>query len=166
MGYEVKNVKSFQGREGYGYECSLYCDGKRVAKAVNVANGGEVRFYWADKNAPKVEVTYEFYGREVTSKVSPAEKAILESIKGKTYEFYGETYNHSIDTFVGGLVDEYEANKQFRRWCKAKTVFRLKGDKEDSWRTLSAPYAPGVKDLLVKKYGEKVEEILNERFVA
>ena len=148
MKYEVKNVKNFQGREGYGYECSLYCDGKRVGKVVDVASGGQARFYWADPKAGD-------------------EGALVEHIKGKTFEHYGEVYSHSVDTFVGALVDEYEKNKQYKKWCKNKTMFRLKGDKEGQWRSLRVPYGdPRAKSLLEQKYGDKVEEILNERFAA
>ena len=31
--YTVKNVKNFQGREGDGFECSLYKDGKRIGNS-------------------------------------------------------------------------------------------------------------------------------------
>lgn len=164
--YEVKGVKSWTGRDGYGYECNLYRDGKKVARVLNEGNGGQTMFYWADTEAPKVEVTHDFYGKEVTRKVSPEEAALLEHVKGMTYEFYGETYDHSDETFVGGLVDEYEEAKQFKRWCRKSVVFRLKGDKEGAWRTMKAKYDERAVKFLKDKYGDKIEEILNERFAA
>lgn len=162
--YEVKNVKSFTGREGYGYECSLYCDGKKVAKVLDEANGGECYFSWDDYKSEKVKVTYERYGTERTVKATPAEAAFYEHLKGKTYEFYGETNNHCQDTYVGHLVEVYEQNKQIKKWCKKETVFRLKGDKEGSFRTVKAPYDSRVQAFIDKKYGDKVEEVLNKRF--
>ena len=41
MKYTVKNVKSFMGREGYGYSCSLYKDGKNIGTVTDTADGGE-----------------------------------------------------------------------------------------------------------------------------
>jgi len=43
--YSVKNIKTFTGREGHGFECSLYRDGKSIGKVVDVANGGSINFY-------------------------------------------------------------------------------------------------------------------------
>ena len=43
--YSVKNIKTFTGREGHGFESSLYRDGKSIGKVVDVANGGSINFY-------------------------------------------------------------------------------------------------------------------------
>ena len=37
--YEVKNVKSFRGMEGYGFECSLYKAGKRIVDIPSESSG-------------------------------------------------------------------------------------------------------------------------------
>lgn len=43
--YSVKNVKSFMGREGYGFEASLYKHGKRVGSITDVADGsGQLQY--------------------------------------------------------------------------------------------------------------------------
>lgn len=43
--YSVKNVKSFTGREGYGFEASLYKHGKRVGSITDVADGsGQLQY--------------------------------------------------------------------------------------------------------------------------
>ena len=43
--YTVKNVKSFQGLEGQGFECSLYKDGKKIGTCTDTASGGEIDYY-------------------------------------------------------------------------------------------------------------------------
>lgn len=45
MKLEVKNVKSFIGREGYGYSCSLYIDGVKSAVILEDASGGPTDVY-------------------------------------------------------------------------------------------------------------------------
>jgi hypothetical protein len=38
--YSVKNVKNFMGREGYGFNCTLYRNGKKVGTCIDDASGG------------------------------------------------------------------------------------------------------------------------------
>jgi len=52
------------------------------------------------------------------------------------------------------------------RWCKTKTVFRLKGDPEGSWLIIKAPFSDRVREHIARKYGDRVEEIANERYAA
>ena len=44
--YGVKNVKTFHGHDGGCWECTLYCDGKRVAICTEDGWGGELQFHW------------------------------------------------------------------------------------------------------------------------
>tara|TARA_R100001086_G_scaffold240198_1_gene166089 strand:- start:455 stop:940 length:486 start_codon:yes stop_codon:yes gene_type:complete len=44
--YEVKNVKTFHGHDGGCWECTLYCDGKRIAICTEDGYGGELQFHW------------------------------------------------------------------------------------------------------------------------
>jgi hypothetical protein len=169
--YQVKNVKSFQGRQGYGYECSLYRGGKRVAKVVDTASGGEVDFYWEDSKETRVDVTvHGCSDRVCTFKATPEEKILLEHVGPMFYEepsFDGKPMRLGIDGFLAQLVDKFEEMKQYKAWCRKGTVFRLKGDKEGSWRILRIPYSnPRAKKCLDDKYGKKVEEILNEKVAA
>jgi len=168
MGYAVKNVKSFQGREGIGYECSLYRDGKRVATVVNTANGGETDFYWKDMDKSRVEVAVHDWKDEMrTILVTPEEKLLHEHTD---HMFYDESFGDKplrmgIDGYIDTLADTFEQNKTFKKWCRKQTCFRLKGDAKDSWRTINMKFSdPRVKPHLVNKHGEQLEEILNERF--
>jgi hypothetical protein len=45
MNLTVKNVKTFTGREGIGFNCDLYLDGKQIAQVLNDAGGG--MFYYS-----------------------------------------------------------------------------------------------------------------------
>jgi len=169
MNYSVKNVKSFRGREGHGFNSTLYRDNKRVAYVDDDANGGECNYHWLDAKEPRVEVeTTNWSGKSVIRKCTPEEAKFLNHIKGMIYtcQFTGDEHPMTEDIFVCELVEAYEEIKQYKRWCRKQTCFRLKGDKEGAWRTVNAPYDARVKAWVEKKYGDKVEEILNERFVA
>ena len=48
MAYSVRNVKQFRGREGHGFNATLYRDNVKVALVMDAANGGEYRFEWVD----------------------------------------------------------------------------------------------------------------------
>jgi hypothetical protein len=47
--YTVKNVKSFLGQEGPGFNATLYKDGVSVAAIIDDASGGPVIFQWHNK---------------------------------------------------------------------------------------------------------------------
>ena len=166
--YTVKNVKSFRGREGYGFNCTLYRDGKRVATVDDAAHGGDYHYHWLDFKEPRVEVTIRNHKDEpYTFKVTSEEKILCEHTDPMFYdkEFDGKRLRMGNDGFVNGLVAKYEENKDYKKWCRKETCFRLKGDEVDKWRTLRIKYSdPRAKSYLANKYGDKVEEILNERF--
>lgn len=150
MSYSVKNVKTFRGMEGYGFECSLYHDNKRIATVVDTANGGCYDFYWKDKAA---EAKFDDY---------------LASLPEETFNLGGGktiTTKPSGETVVGKLVDSYENDKKFRRLCKKKTLFSLRTDEKDTYRTLNTPYNSVAIEYLTEKYGENLAEIINSRFV-
>ena len=145
--YTVKNVKDFIGREGHGYECSLYKDGKRIGRVTDTAGGGMVDFY-----------------------LDKGEKEILDT-HCKTLPKWGKEYGDSeydtdCDHFVTSLVSAFEANahkmKQYRKWCKNQTVFRVVGDKDGEFRTLSQPYTESIKAHLEKKFVGQGLVIVNE----
>ena len=81
--YEVKNVKTFTGREGQGFECTLYRNGKSVAKVVNTADGGEIDIYWNDTKAGRVEInTINYMEEPHTYNGTPEEKILMEYLLG------------------------------------------------------------------------------------
>lgn len=49
--YSVTGIKSFRGREGYGFNATLHRDGRKVAFVIDEANGGCFRYEWLGKDA-------------------------------------------------------------------------------------------------------------------
>ena len=68
---------------------------------------------------------------------------------------------HDVDTFICILADDYERNQKFKKWCKTKTVFILNTDEVFTVKCL---FNDKVKDFLIKKYGDSLKEIVNERY--
>lgn len=171
--YTIKGYKSFIGREGHGYNLSLYRNGKKVAFVMDNAEGGEVRFEWVDYEAPAVSVTHhEIYapygeGIKVEERCTPEEAILWQELEGKTTHssFSDKDYQKTPAGFVDELINKMLEEKQFKGWCKKTTVFRLKNDKDPKvWRTIASVFTPKVKALLIAKYGEHLGEIVNERF--
>ena len=68
----------------------------------------------------------------------------------------------SLDEKIDDLLNEAEEKKQFKRWCKTKTVFALKGDEAGTFRTIAHRFTQEVKDFLHRKHGNKLARIVNE----
>ena len=142
MKLEAKGIKSFVGREGHGFEASLYVDGKKAATVLDSADGGEMR--WTTVNGKLVE----------------AFNSHVDNLPEYECEFGGMAKD-GIDMIMARLVDEWQANKWLKAQCRKKTLFRLIGDDPSSWRTVKAPYSAEVKKFITKKY-PNIEKIANE----
>lgn len=145
--YTVKNIKSFRGHEGYGFNVDLCCNGKKVAFVMDQADGAPVHIEWES---------------------SKDKEDLKNHIKDMTYTFYDVVYPMTIDIFITEIVDKVENEKkriaQEKRWIKKETVFHLKDQKEGEYRTVKAPFCKKVKDFVVNKYDDQVEYFLNERY--
>lgn len=150
-GYSVKSVKSFMGHEGYGFNCTLCKDGRKVASVINQGDGGEPYFYFENKEVEKA--LYAFV------KTLPKRQTEFPRGDGSKEKF---EYTEDIGTFVAGLIDEWDYLKRMKRMCKTKTVFRLDDTEEDRVQVIDEPYNASIKSFLDKKYGKRVVEIVNE----
>lgn len=125
--YSVKNLKTWNGREGYGWQCSLYRDGKRVAEVTDHGNGGDIDFNWFDFKEPRVDGKYEHWKEGIRErKMTPEEKIYFEfclSLPKKKNEWSDEMENVSPDSYAAGLADDFELKKAFKRDLKSKLLF-------------------------------------------
>jgi hypothetical protein len=66
----------------------------------------------------------------------------------------------AVENWVNTSIDALQTKKRFDRISIKKTLFRLKGDKPDEWRTITLPYAdPRTPAFMQKKYGDSVVQI-------
>ena len=137
-GYWIKGLKNFKGHEGEPlFQCTITKNGKKVGFFSEDSWGGNAQL-------------------DMISKVE--EKALTEYAKSVDAEPWEESYH----SFIAKIADELDQQKWYKRNCKKKTLFRIKGMKEGEWKTVNHPFEPRVKDFIVKKYGKKVDFILNE----
>ena len=151
MKITLKGIKTFTGMEGEGFSATLYVDGKKAGDVFDDARGGEMTYRVPDSvferllaHAAKVKDDDD----ESDSKLSPETMAKLK-----------------LDCLMAGLVDDIMEERQIKRWCSKSTVFLLKGDEEGRYRTIKAKYEPKVAKHVREKYGDKLVEIVNERFL-
>lgn len=104
--YEVKNVKSFIGREGHGFACSVYKDGKKIGEALEPADGGPMDFRWTERIS---EIELEAH--------------VLTLPKFKVFD---EEFDQNIDIFITDLVSKYEFYRDLRKRCKTQWVYKTK----------------------------------------
>ena len=154
QGYEVKGVKSFLGREGYGFNATMYRNGKRIAFVVDSADGGDYDWDWVDR---KEEIILQ-------TNVDTLPKVAIGCRKWQ-FGAGGDDLTIDIDWFISGLVEKFENDKAFRTKCKSKTLFILHSHQEGQYMIDPSPYTAGVKTKIESEYGADLKEIVNERFM-
>ncbi len=144
--YSVKGVKTFRGHDGYGWEASLYNGKKRVATATDDGWGGGLQYHWL---------------------VAGEEKIMNDFIKKQPpYDYNGSKLDACSDVLIGDMVNLALENKEFKRKCKTKTLVITKDCKDGEYFPWDYAYTPKLKAHIEKHYGDKLKEIINERFVA
>lgn len=93
--FEIKNVKTFQGHDGIGLNCTVYANGKRAFEYFDDARGGEGEI------------------RRVLDR--DAFKAIEDHIKIQPLQtsenFPGLEIKYDVDQFVNDLLEQWEKAK-------------------------------------------------------
>jgi hypothetical protein len=162
----VKNLRSCEGNEGPAYSATLYLDGRKVGHVRNDGNGGMTFVEFWKKSGGKVVRDVE------------AERAVLAYVAEQPDVDMGEDPGRpgerwmmkaDLEWVASQVVEDALEDQEYRRWCRTKVVFRLEGDRDGHWRTIKASWkkqGAEVRAHLVKKYGSRLAEILNERFAA
>lgn len=152
MKLEVKNIKTFTGTKGYGFECSLYIDGIRAAHVLDAADGGEANFNWLSKEKE----------REFKVYVDALPNNFFEN--PEVHAHFPEGVKQDCTSVVCNLIGDVKRAKELKRWCKTKTIFRLPGDQRGSYRLIEERYSAVVKAYLLDTHGKDIE-IINEQFL-
>jgi len=148
--YSIKNIKTFTGMEGTGFNATLYREKKRIAFLIDDASGGDVQIQWVD-----------------TVKNNSEAVALEQFIAGLPMRMFNETpLNIDPQWFVSDLVNDSINTKWLKKHCKTKTIYRLKGDSAGEFRTIKGVFTPDVKIYILRKYNEQLEEIVNERWMS
>jgi quinol monooxygenase YgiN len=130
--YTVKNVKSFRGNEGYGFNATLYRGDKRVALVMDDANGGCY--------------SYEWYGD------ASARKAEADMFTATAKQLYPDETFEVEDRAVARLVDDVLLLKDAAKATKGKVAII----KDGKLYTIKAPngvVTPAFIELVRQKNG-------------
>jgi hypothetical protein len=134
------SMQSRLSEETLCFSADIYVDGKHIGEVTNHGQGGCNDYYWID----------DAKGKELL------DFAIRMETEVKVVE--------PLDCLIDKLIEKMETNRTMRRWCKIMTVFRLKNDEADTFRTVKTIFSPMMSLYLKNKYGEQLEEIFNEKF--
>lgn len=167
----VKNLRSCEGNEGYAYSATLYLDGKKVGQVRNDGNGGMTFVDFFKRVRGKVERDREAEAKVLAYVAEQPDVDMGPDPKAEDYPNPAKRWmmKPDLEWVASQVVEQALEEKEQRGWCRSKVVFRLKGDRDGEWRTIKASWktqGPQVRAHLAKKYGDKIEEILNERFAA
>jgi len=145
-GYTLRNIKTFQGIEMQGYNVTLARDGKKVASVIDEGAGGAPFFHWDNKGCEK-----EFY-------------AFLKTLPKEKSEWDDKLHEVSDEVFIGDLFNDTIQEKDFIKKCKTKTLYRTSDMSNLEYGSLNMPYCPEAVSYLREQLGDKLIEIINERY--
>lgn len=142
-GYTVERIKSFIGREGYGFNADLYRGETHVAFIIDDASGGCLDIQWVDGPSHK---------SEEAAKLQKYVKTLPH------VNFEGMSLEVDMDIFLGGLVSDALLVKDLRSKMRGKVLFILpsSGDmytvkyaKGDLLKAVTAMQEKHGKDILI-----------------
>lgn len=143
--FTLKGHKQMQGMDGYVYSGTLLHNGMIVCKYFDDGNGGGMMLNYANK-----EIQAKFEG-------------FIKSLPYTPSSYFPDGLEPSTDGFIEDIIVDQEQQKKLKRALKTKTVFRLKGDKDGDFRTVSGgAYSEASKAWLVKKFGDKLAMIYDQ----
>lgn len=147
--YTIKSFKSFaqMSHETLCCHATLYRDGKKIGIIQNQGFGGPT----------------DFDGDRDELNILIAHVATLPHHICSWDE--NETFPITVDHFLSTMTEDAEELKWVKNQCRSKTLFRLVGDDENSWRTFNCKFDQKIHDHITTKYAGRIEEILNLRLV-
>ena len=144
MKLEVKNIKTFRGMEGMGFNCTLYIDGRKAGMVIDDARGGSYH--------------YEISGDDYKNLRDYAKSLPHLPCEWKT----GVLFEQDLDSIIGKLVDNFENDKRMKRFCKTSLVYSLKTDKPGQFWKQSGGYSPEKAQKIRAEFGDNLLCIYNE----
>ena len=111
--FQVKGVKTFVGREGYGVNANLYYEGKKVAFLLDSGNGGCLDVDW--------ENGYTWKDNPIIPLIKTLPKTTYLEKDGRDEYDLGD-YEWNEETICNSLIDEYLAKQDFKKYLKKVSV--------------------------------------------
>lgn len=154
--FELVRIKQAGGDETPRFEAWITCDGATMAQVWNDGNGGCNGYRYATREA---EAALTEFGQAWWN-ASGARAKQVEFFKANGMPEHDGSNPEALDSWVFDEMDSIKLKRALTRASKTKTLFRLAGDPEGSYRSLSGgAYSPASVKWLENKFGDKVESI-------
>jgi hypothetical protein len=149
---ELKKVKiaRFMSEETTAFTAELWVDGKQIGVVKNEGRGGNNQLdphEWTPEGHAKVREFEEW----------------CETQPPSVFEGYSLSMNS--DFFLGLLIEDYEETAMLKRRCKKHMLVKLVEHAEGEFAQYTAPYTPAFAARVKASEGDKLMEIINERFL-
>ena len=155
MNAELRKVKEYAelSHDSIAFNAELWIDGKLAAHVEDDGHGGSVFFRYVDRTHGK-------------SKFETAFEAWLSAMPPVPCDDFGPMDMDS-ELWVGQELDRINLEKTLQRKCARNTLIRMVGDLDTEFRSFkpARKYSPAFAAQLREKHGDKLIEILNERFI-
>ena len=155
MNAELRKVKEYAGlsHDSIAFNAELWIDGTLAAHVEDDGHGGAVFFRYVDRNHGKSEFETAF-------------EAWLSAMPPVPCDDFGPMDMDS-ELWVGQELDRINLEKTLQRKCARNTLIRMVGDLDTEFRSFkpARKYSPAFAAQLREKHGDKLIEILNERFI-
>jgi hypothetical protein len=154
LNIEAKNVKTFEGHDGTGYNASIYINGTRVAKAKDLADGAPLDIRPLGDKSKKIIKE----AREYISTLPERECKLPPKPNGEVETF---TLDESLELLIEDAVNDYLIQQDIKRLQKKGFVFRDHSQPEG--RQIShVSYKRTLQYLVDKGYKERLQEDLDK----
>jgi hypothetical protein len=143
MEITLKNVKIYAGlsEETIAFNASVHIDGKKVGDASNRGHGGNNDVDVRDGEGRWNEGLFQAMEAEAAT---------------HTWSDEGKTFNHSLDSYVGELVDDIQERRDKQRLCRGKTLAQFPGTtyKDGEWNVFKVKFTPDFAQKIRTRYGQ------------
>jgi len=158
---ELKKVKIARSlsQDSTAFTAQLWVDGEYIADVSNDGRGGNNRImHRFDGKGLNTRDKVEAF-RKWCEGQPPRTIAVNDAPGAKT-----ASVAMDADLYISLMLEDYEEQQQIKRWCKTKTVIRLKSDKPGEFHIYKKVYDPAFAQRIRDKEPTLVE-ILNERYL-
>ncbi len=144
LGFATRAIKSWQAREGTGYQFTLTHNRKQVAQVTQHGNGGETDIRWLAMypNGRKLDTA-----TDRAFKASAAAKTAFEAFVAAAEPL--ESHGMTLEPDAGCVLEEVYNHAQILKACKRKTLFRTQEGQE---LQINESFNPGLKAWIEKNH--------------
>lgn len=135
--YSVTAIKTFRGMEGEGFNATLRCDGVPVADCIDSGDGGSVHARFSSKERERAFLQH------------------VESLQREPFKGVPEGLKVDASLLIGCLVAHELERRTLHRMCRQKTVYRIPGDEDGSWRVVDKPFSPTLRATILARSGKE-----------